>query len=330
MHEDRCIGALLGCACGDILGANVEFRSRQEIIMEQGRLRDFMSGPRHPLGVFTDDTEMTLAVAVNLNHRGGIWAKSCADSYATFYGSHPRRAYGPSTTKIMEALLYGADYLKTGKSVIPDGSFANGGAMRIAPIGLAYRNASRETLYKAVRLALLPTHVHPEGIDGAFIQALAVAQLCKWDLREGFITKENLLYVLLEAVRTERMRKRLLSVGQALKEHWHDSKFLSETCEPNEYGDTFQIHAADAVASCLWAFLNNVNRPEQAIIHAVSLGGDTDTIGAMTGALAGSLHGASFLPSRWLEAMENEPGIGRDFIIDTAKRLAQLNCDAIP
>ena len=77
----------------------------------------------------------------------------------------------------MGALLNGADYRKTGRMEFPDGSFGNGEAMRIAPIGLAYRLASDAVLLKAVETALLCTHVHPEAIDGAFIQAKAVAML---------------------------------------------------------------------------------------------------------------------------------------------------------
>ena len=54
--------------------------------------------------------------------------------------------------------------------VYPEGSYANGGVMRIAPVGLAFRNASNDQLHSAVVSALLCTHVHPEAIDGAYIQ----------------------------------------------------------------------------------------------------------------------------------------------------------------
>jgi len=81
----------------------------------------------------------------------------------------------------MGALQNGADYRKTGRIEFPNGSFGNGGAMRIAPVGLVYRNASDDVLRQTVEAALLCTHVHPEAIDGAFIQAKAISILAMSD-----------------------------------------------------------------------------------------------------------------------------------------------------
>src|SRR5689334_710613 len=71
-QEDRCIGSLLGCAAGDILGANLEFRSREEIRREHGRVENFLDSAARPRGMFTDDTEMTLALAVSLIECGTL------------------------------------------------------------------------------------------------------------------------------------------------------------------------------------------------------------------------------------------------------------------
>lgn len=81
--------------------------------------------------------------------------------------------------QIMMRLSQGADPTTTGTQFLPGGSFGNGGAMRIAPVGLAYRNADLDTLNEAVKAALLCTHVHPLGIEGALAQASAVAELSK-------------------------------------------------------------------------------------------------------------------------------------------------------
>ena len=82
---------------------------------------------------------------------------------------------------------------------------------------------------------------------------------------------------------------------------------------------------ADAVACVLWAFSNHWQDPERCIAETVALGGDTDTLGAMAGAIVGALHGTHWLPSRWYENMENEGAFGRDGSIDMAKRLAQFD-----
>lgn len=160
----------------------------------------------------------------------------------------------------MGALLNGADYRTTGRIEFPNGSFGNGGAMRISPVGLAYRHASDEVLHQTVESALLCTHVHPEAIDGAFVQAKAVSILA----------------------------------------------------------------TSDAVAASLWAFLRYGDNPEECLIRAVNFGGDTDTIGAMVGAQLGSLYGSEWIPNRWFSQIENRRH-GRDFMVDLAKRLAQLD-----
>ena len=66
------------------------------------------------------------------------------------------------------------NYRECGRIHFPDGSFANGGAMRIVPVALAFRDATDEQLYEAVRMSIISSHVHPEGIDGAFVLAKAI------------------------------------------------------------------------------------------------------------------------------------------------------------
>ena len=67
-YEDRCIGCLLGTACGDILGAGVEGMAISEIRLEYGQVRDFLDTSRG-FGCYTDDTQMTLALAISLVER---------------------------------------------------------------------------------------------------------------------------------------------------------------------------------------------------------------------------------------------------------------------
>jgi poly(ADP-ribose) glycohydrolase ARH3 len=110
---------------------------------------------------------------------------------------------------------------------------------------------------------------------------------------------------------------------------WSDDELLASICTPNEYGEQFQIHAAEAVACGLWAFACCHGEPEECVIRAVSLGGDTDTIATMAGALAGALHGSSWLPRRWFEQMENQPDVGRDHLIGVAQRLAELDLRSV-
>ncbi|MFZ4624376.1 MAG: ADP-ribosylglycohydrolase family protein [Rhodoferax sp.] len=323
LHQSRCVGSLLGTAVGDILGANVEFHTRIEILQEHGQLVDFLDSPARPFGMFTDDTEMTVALAASLVSCGALDGHHCAMAYASAFIAPPRRGYGPSVSQILNMLAGGAHYRTTGRAVYPQGSFANGGAMRIAPVGLAFRNAPPDVLYRAVEVALLCTHVHPDAVDGAFIQARAISELCRWgDASDARVAE--LLVHLQSLARTEPMRLRIGLILEGMKQGWTDEVFLALVCTPNEFGEQFQIHAAQAVACALWAFANEWHRPEECVIRAVMLGGDTDTVGAMAGALAGALHGMQWIPNRWYQAIENGPGIGRDYLMDVGRQLGTL------
>src|ERR1035437_342062 len=126
LHPTRCIGSLLGTAVGDILGANVEFFSRAEILKEYGLLADFLDSPARPLGMFTDDTEMTIALAVSLVSCGALDGHHCATAYAHAFVAPPRRGYGPSVSQILNLLAGDVDFRTTGRAVYPQGSYANG------------------------------------------------------------------------------------------------------------------------------------------------------------------------------------------------------------
>jgi ADP-ribosylglycohydrolase len=84
------------------------------------------------------------------------------------------------------------------------------------------------------------------------------------------------------------------------------------------------IRASQAVAAALWAFLRYGKTPEECVIRAVNFGGDTDTIGAMAGALVGALHGSLWIPARWHDNIENGTR-DRDEIVAVARLLAGLD-----
>ena len=100
------------------------------------------------------------------------------------------------------------DYRECGRIAFPDGSFANGGAMRIAPVALAFCNASDEQLYEAVPMAIISSHVHPEGIDGAFVLAKAIILALQCESIDTFNPLE-FLNILQSIARTEGMQNQI-------------------------------------------------------------------------------------------------------------------------
>lgn len=307
----RFTGSLVGTAFGDILGAAVEGMSRAAILESFGTVREFMDTSRG-WGRYTDDTQMTIALATSMLRCGGVDGADCARVYADFL--EPRRGYGGGAVRILEALLNGADYRETGTMFFPSGSFGNGAAMRIAPVGLVYAQSPPEIVREKVFSAIRCTHVHPEAIDGALVQALAVGRFALSGL--GVLPDaDDFIGPLKAACSDDNMIRGLDGVGELLQAGADDAEAATRLGTG--------VRCAESVPAALWTALRHGSDPEEAIIRAVNLGGDTDTVGAMCGALVGALHGDDWFPRRWYDNMENGE-YGRDALRALAQDLARL------
>jgi len=274
-------------------------------------------------GMYTDDTNSTLALATSLIEKKGLDPEYTARKYAEFWrDTVPKRGYPGSAQAVMNSILKGEDYKKTGSLCFEDGSFANVGAMRIAPVGLTFRNATDEQLYEAVRLAIISSHIHPQAIDGAFIQAKAVSMMLKQDPKH--FDPMQFLTTLHACTKTPEMKQKieLILKNLPLVESEKDTDLSVVLRQLQD--DAFQIKAVDAMAVALWAVVRFYKDPEEALIKVISFGGDTDTTGAICGAMLGSLHGANWIPSRWYDNLEKGCR-GRDFAIRSAKQLMTLD-----
>lgn len=317
------MGTLLGVACGDILGSQVEGTEAQIIAGTHtntgGRVVDFLEVLE---GKYTDDTQMTIALADSLVESKGISLEHVANKYNEYF--QPHRGYADASITALNAIAQGLGWEVTGRVAYREGSFGSGASMRIAPLGIAYRNASDDVLHKAVVDAVLCTHTHPQSVDGGFVQAKAVSVLVKTD-PASFAGPLPLLETLLACARTDVIRGTIQKVINQVKRYEANPSdtTLSATTGDDVIGNG--VAAPDAIGSSLLMFSRYWKTPEDAIINAVALGGDTDTIAAHTGALVGALHGNKWIPQRWYDKIENDKQ-GRDFIIDLAKKLATLDC----
>jgi len=157
MSEDRFTGAMLGLALADAIGAAYE----GGLVAAAGQdLR------------WTDDTQMAKVLAHSLIEDGGLDPDRLAQRWAQ--AVEMSRGYGPGAYKLLGKIRAGADWREANKSVFPDGSFGNGGAMRAAPIGLYYHR-DLPSLELAAEEAAEITHAHPLGIEGGRLIARATA-----------------------------------------------------------------------------------------------------------------------------------------------------------
>ncbi|CAF1331614.1 unnamed protein product [Adineta steineri] len=343
--EDRCIGSLLCHMIGDQLGAGVEGRSSGRIKHDHGVVRDDIEAPHMgipELGprihMYTDDTNSMLALASSLVLNSGLKPIHAARSYAIFWSTGIKRGYPDSAQESMRCVLEGkTNYQECGRIAFPDGSFANGGAMRIVPVALAFRHASDDQLYEAVRMAIISSHVHPEGIDGAFVLAKAIIFALHCQSVNDFNPLE-FLTVLQSTARTEGMQKQIQKLISFYNEqnglgNASSKKHRTDVDVVRALGNTFQIKAIEAVPCALWIICVSYREPEECLIRGVNMGGDTDTVAAMIGDIIGALHGREWIPTRWYDHIEpnseENMGRGRDYAIDLAKKLATMDLNSV-
>ena len=292
---DRFAGSLLGTALGDSIGASDWGRALAR--------RGIIDPDAQPLGIlpYTDDTHMTIGVAESLIERRGLDVDHMARRFAENYEREPFRGYGPGPPRIFRLMRAGVDWREAALRVYPGGSFGNGAAMRAAPLGLFYFD-DLEALRRAVEEASRITHAHPLGIEGAVLQAAAVALAVRSGDGSPLDPGE-----FLGALRGLASQAVYIGKLEAIE------RLLKEGPDPGrvvlELGNG--IEAFNSVPTAIFSFLANRDSFEGAVLYAVGLGGDSDTIGAMTGAISGAYLGAKALPRSWLAELEGADRLER-------------------
>ncbi len=311
-RAEKFSGALLGTHTGDALGMPLEGTSAAAIKKNYGQVRNMLDA-RLGAGTYTDDTEMMIALAESLVRSRGINGADLAHSFLENF--NPLRGYGAGSRKAMEMLRAGVSWKEAGKQVFEGGSYGNGASMRIAPIGCLYCH-DREALKEAVYTSCLITHTHPWGQEGALLQAYAVALGITADLEKRIDTAHFLSAL-----------KDILPAGSPYLEKMDTIRTLLE--ENSSVEDVVRLlgndsRALTSVPSAIFSFLKHVDDFEESVVYAVGLGGDTDTIAAMTGAIAGGFHGKGAIPGRWFDLLERgEKGV--DYIEQLALNLYDLH-----
>ena len=313
MSLEKIQGSLLGTAIGDALGMPVEGWSAEMIAQRYGQVRDMLPARLGP-GTYTDDTQMMIALAHSLVSCQKVDGADIAKTYMTF--CDPRRGYGGGALRALRRIADGVSWRESGFGDFPGGSFGNGGAMRIAPIGVLFGAGDVEQLREAVEAAVYCTHTHPLGIDGAVCQARAIGLITQVVPDTIPLSPEWVLSALHEAIRSDEFHHALDTLADVLRT---PNVTPQQVIARVGHG----IEALEAVPAALYAFLAHTTNFEEALVYAVGLGGDTDTIGAMTGALSGAYHGVAHIPSRWLDALEDGKH-GKSYITYIAQELSRL------
>lgn len=286
MNSNRTRGILLGLACGDALGRPVEFSSASSIAAEHGQLDEMIGHGtwNQPAGTITDDTEQALCIARSLVEQQAFDPADIASRFVDWYDSNPFDI-GRMTMKSLSRLKHGDDWSEAGQHVwetSPEGQNAgNGSVMRCPPLAIPYATDWKR-LVTVSRQSSQITHADPRCTYGCAVLNLTLAGLLD-DVDTPL--QDALNYV--DASAPDELTAALRPLARG------DQPDLLET-------SGYVIHS---LQTALHDGLHTTDA-EEAIVTAVNRGGDTDTIGAITGAIAGARFGASQLPDRWLTAID--------------------------
>ena len=303
---DRFLGSTLGTFVGDAMGEPVEGWPHRAIYSRFGLLDTIIRGK----GRYTDDTQMMIGILETLAEKGGFDPAVCARRFE--HNFDPARGYGRRIFGVMERIGQGVPWDQVGTD-----SFGNGGAMRIAPIGCFYY-ADLEAIKANAILSARITHSHPEGLAGAVAQATAVGLAFQYSLSGEPVKPEKFLDSI--TAHTTAIDKRFSQALDRIKSIPRGS--MLEVIEAVAGRYSLNLRAIESVPAAIGAFVLT-DSFQEAVVLAVNLGGDTDTIGAMAGAIAGAYYGYSQIPEEWLSSLENGEK-GRDYVIDCVSRIVSL------
>lgn len=294
-------GLLLGLALGDAVGRPVEFLGLEEIRDRFGPRGVFEpEGPLRP----TDDTSMSLAVVAALVAAGGEGPEALMEAVVREFVDWRRRvrpedAPGATCLEATARLEAGTPWAQAGLRW----SKGAGAVMRAAPVGYYFRRHPR-LLREVSRMIARITHGHPTAAAGAVAAAAITRAALDREPPEVWIDRAARAYSGLPSGElTESFRK--IEGAMAAE---------SDTRAMEAVGEGWV--AEEAVAMAVAASLRHPDDFKAAVRCAVNHGGDSDTVGCVTGAFLGARLGESGLPEDWIERLDD-----RSALIDAADRL---------
>lgn len=298
---DRFRGCLVGLAVGDALGGPLEFMSADAIEAKYGGpVREMVGGGWLHLrpGEYTDDTQMTLCLAESIVERGVFDVADVARRFVVWYDSQPKDI-GHITRLALAELKRGTSWQAAGRLAHQQTggrSAGNGSVMRCAPVALFWW-LDYERLIADSADSSRVTHWDDLACYSAAALNLIIAKLLQGRRQSAVPVAIEMLGAMAPEV-----ARRLAETEQKAKAALKPTGFVLDTLE-----------------AAVWCW-QRVRTFEEALVAAVNLGGDADTIGAVCGALAGADFGLADIPSRWLDALE-----GRAHLTRLAEELYRLS-----
>jgi poly(ADP-ribose) glycohydrolase ARH3 len=324
--DDRLAGSILGQALGDALGFVVEAQAPEVArVYVEGWLRAGRAGewphPQFPFGQYSDDTQLARELLRSFLDAGGWQPPAFAARLAELFREGRDVGAGRGTRAAALRLLMGVPWHESGT---PAPYAGNGAAMRAGPLGLLL--PEQQAMCRAAREQARITHLDPRCAAGAAAVARAVALAAT---RLPIDTAEFLAEVA-NCAETEGV-----SVGDAIRGlgEWLALPPASAARHVHESGmdpahlDRWQGISAFVTPSLLWslyAFLRSPDDYWETICTAIGVGGDTDTMAAIAGAISGARLGVEALPAELLHRLNDRGEWGADALTELANSCATI------
>ena len=285
----RAKGSLIGLAIGDAFGAPLESFPAPRV-----RVSEMLPGGRHSRrkGEVTDDTLQALAVAESLLSCHRFNPDDMMARFVAMYRWSPQW-FGPTSSKVFGLVIGGAPLRDAARLAHEQAgsSRSNGSVMRGFPVGIFFTPATvPETSIACSRL----THFDMTAAHASAFLNLMVSRLCRG------ASRDDAFRAAVAACRGGEVRRML-------------GRYQEYPAEPS----LDAVLCAHAALSCFM----HTDTFEEALVLAVNLGGDADTVGACTGALAGAFWGVDAIPERWVRDLEDRGRISS--VADELARAAE-------
>ncbi|WP_411145074.1 ADP-ribosylglycohydrolase family protein [Streptomyces sp. x-80] len=283
---ERALASLRGLSVGDALGSRFFVPAHVPSL----KSRELPPAPWQ----WTDDTEMACSVLAVLSTHGRIDQDSLARSFAEHHDAD--RGYGPAVNRMLRLIREGGDWHELASGLFNGrGSWGNGAAMRIAPLGAWYADDPEQATHQA-EISAYVTHQHREAVVGAMAVAAAAALVASPGRDIG---PEELLDGVLELIPRSAVQAGLRRARDMLD--YADSGTVAAVL-----GCGRRTSAHDTVPFTLWAAARHLGDYEQAFWTTAQVGGDVDTTCAIVGGIVAAGSGGT-PPRAWLDGVEPLP-----------------------
>jgi len=312
---DKFQGCLLGVAIGDTLGHPFEGKLRSRIFSYFKNFEEFLNSNSDLFRTYTDDTQLTIHLAKAFIKGNGFSMDYIVREFVNWLDDPP---IGPGYGCIssIRKLKYGIPWEQAASN-----SGGNGATMRIAPVGLFYCKDPKALKTAAIKTSII-THSHSAASAGAVVIARAIAYLIDKNPNTG-LSVDDFFNVIINSISNsqDEIWKEFIEILYKLKSNLNIPlesgliKFSQAGVKSpyfiEEYLGQAFVHpyTISTVVCSIFIFLKNLSSFKDCILELATAGGDSDTVGAIGGSLAGTYFGLENIPPKLIKLVKNSKKI---------------------